>query len=78
MKYIASTRPTVRKKSVVQSALRLGLTRHPGDQGATGKTVTDRGADGASAEREPAADEAAREFDGLGRYVDGHFSPQFR
>ena len=63
MKYMASTRPTVRKRIGKSWALRLRLAGDAGDGLRTGKTVTDGGTDGAAAEGEATADQGARGLD---------------
>ena len=56
MKYMASTRPTVRNRIGNSCALRLGLAGHAGDGLRAGQTVTDGRTDGTATEREATAD----------------------
>ena len=62
MKYMASTRPTVRNMYGGQSASGLGLTGHAGDGLAAGQAVADGRADGAAAHEQAAADHCARQL----------------
>src|SRR3954447_8344285 len=55
-------------------ALCLGLPRDSADERVTGDAVTDAGTDGAAAEPQPAADEAAGCGDGLGHVFCCHVS----
>src|SRR5262249_48748511 len=63
------------EEQCLQAALRFGLASHALDQRATGETVTDRSADGTAAQRHAPAYEGTSQRNGLGRYLDGHFSP---
>src|SRR5215467_16145785 len=47
----------------LQPALRLRLARDAGDRGVAGQAVADRRADGASAQREPGADQGPGDYD---------------